>query len=565
MEKRVGRRIAPALHKLCYALKLSLEERWGCAAARVAPTTKRDKGKSRATAPEEKGCAMEHGKPRAMHAGRATRYEERHIARGHAKRYRPSWSDAAAEQVTAAMEEICSHDGQGRGQLSALVLTKVLVDVHRTEQLISRVRRLSPSERTEAHNMVLALHEEAKALEEAGDHDGAVSSVQGFLRPLRKRRALRMCATALIVPPAEHGPTSLVSWLSSSPEEERLRSIEKNERILTGLRKWPLGWLDRPGVVVYERAAGRISSERPRCGGIPDEQFTRGLVKTDVLPTALANPADHYVVLAPGRMPRWATVQEVARGFLVPCESPLMTMLSREWPLSPAEAVECLGRSVHVGVARRIVRMLLMRGSICPGLVYGSAYSGIDTFAAAIDAETNGDWRYEFASECDGKARAGLLAAWGCCGLTVENCEMDARSLEATTKPTVGLWVCTATCEKYSKRNHSRTSESQNKSLIDIWKALEYVRLRAPRVVVMENVTEVSGTGPITGLLSRLEGYTMEKGELDPRTTALAPMARERSFWVLTRKEVHASDGHASGSSIGPYGPFAERSPPLAD
>ena len=57
----------------------------------------------------------------------------------------------------------------------------------------------------------------------------------------------------------------------------------------------------------------------------------------------------------------------------------------------------------------------------------------------------------------------------------------------------------------------------------------------------------------------------MEKGELDPRTTALAPMARERSFWVLTRKEVHASDGHASGSSIGPYGPFAERSPPLAD
>ena len=82
---------------------------------------------------------MEHGKPRAMHAGRATRYEERHIARGHAKRYRPSWSDAAAEQVTAAMEEICSHDGQGRGQLSALVLTKVLVDVHRTEQLISHI------------------------------------------------------------------------------------------------------------------------------------------------------------------------------------------------------------------------------------------------------------------------------------------------------------------------------------------------------------------------------------------------------------------------------------------
>ena len=80
----------------------------------------------------------------------------------------------------------------------------------------------------------------------------------------------------------------------------------------------------------------------------------------------------------------------------------------------------------------------------------------------------------------------------------------------------------------------------------------------------MENVTEASGTGPITGLLSRLEGYTMEKGELDPQTTAHAPMARERTFWVLTRT-ADTSHGHAGGSSVGSSGPLTEGAPPLAD
>ena len=31
--------------------------------------------------------------------------------------------------------------------------------------------------------------------------------------------------------------------------------------------------------------------------------------------------------------------------------------------------------------------------------------------------------------------------------------------------------------------------------------------------------------------------YTDETGVLDPRTTAKAPVARERQFWILTRKD----------------------------
>ena len=96
--------------------------------------------------------------------------------------------------------------------------------------------------------------------------------------------------------------------------------------------------------------------------------------------------------------------------------------------------------------------------------------------------------------------------------------------------------VTTPNCEAYSKRNHGRTHADQRASLEDVWRGLGYVRRRRPRVVVVENATDVSAEGPITGLLARLEGYSLESGILDPRTTAGAPMARERRFWVLTRE-----------------------------
>ena len=38
----------------------------------------------------------------------------------------------------------------------------------------------------------------------------------------------------------------------------------------------------------------------------------------------------------------------------------------------------------------------------------------------------------------------------------------------------------------------------------------------------------------------------MEVGLLDPREVARAPAARERRFWVLTRREAHATN--ASGA-----------------
>ncbi|KAL3903858.1 MAG: hypothetical protein SGPRY_011508, partial [Prymnesium sp.] len=78
--------------------------------------------------------------------------------------------------------------------------------------------------------------------------------------------------------------------------------------------------MDQSGVVCYERAAGRVQRER---SGMADSSFMEGVIRLEVLPTAVASRSDHYVVIDPHRGPRFMTVDEVARGFDVPTSSPL--------------------------------------------------------------------------------------------------------------------------------------------------------------------------------------------------------------------------------------------------
>ena len=331
-------------------------------------------------------------------------------------------------------------------------------------------------------------------------------------------------------PAARVGTKTFHAWLSSRPDKERLRSITKCKRILVGVQKWPLGWLKTRGAVCYERAAGRVAQER---GGRPDGAFMRGVVKVKELPTATANPSDHWVILAPGKEPRFMTVQESMRAFGVPARSPLWGALTTAGLLTAAQAVSCLGRSVHVGVARRLLASLMEDGTLKAGLSYGSAFSGVDTFAAAVEEETGGDWRYEFASESDAVPRKGLLRAWKRRGLREGSCFWDACGAEAAAAPAVDLYMTSPECTAHSRRNHVRNGGDQNLSLTDFWHSLAYVRAKRPSVVVVENVAEASSVGPMTGLLARLEGYSIATAMLDPRAVAGEPVARERQYWVL--------------------------------
>ena len=207
--------------------------------------------------------------------------------------------------------------------------------------------------------------------------------------------------------------------------------------------------------------------------------------------------------MVPGAEPRFATVEEVARAFGIPRASSMYAMLAAP-VLTCNQAVESLGRSVHVGCARAIVRMLLSQGWIAAGLRYGSMFSGIDTFAVGLEAELGEGWSYRFASECREPAQRALLAAWGARGLTAEAVHGDAQSEEAICEQQVGMLVCSPECGSGSRQNYDRELDTQRVALGKVWVALGYVRRALPKVVVVENVCEPCTVGPQCGSQLRL-------------------------------------------------------------
>ena len=463
-----------------------------------------------------------HSNPRAVGGGRSRRYDRRAHRKAGARSYAPEWSDAAAAAVLSALQAKSS----GNRKVSQFCDTWLLTAD--TDASFVHELKLSPADR-DVTTSILAVH---AARARAGQQEGKLRAiVKAFLKPLRERKGARHEVGELEVEPADSGPATFHAWLSRHPHKERLRDITTCERITKGLKSWPLTWLRKRGVICYERADARIQRER---GGRADAAFLRGVVKFTELATATANSSDHYVLLAPGKEPRFLTVQEVMRAFAIPSGGSLWKALIKpSGLLSAPQAVSCLGRSVHTGVARQLVRQLLKDGTLSEGLTYGSAFSGVDTFAAAVEAELHGKWDYKFASEANRTVRQALLHAWGPHGLTEAACPLSAMSATAKGAPTVDLYVTTPECNDHSKRNHSRNATDQNTSTKDFWDSLEYVRTQRPRTVVVENVCEPSAVGPMTGLLSRLEGYTIHTGKMDPRTTAKMPISRERQFWVL--------------------------------
>jgi len=362
--------------------------------------------------------------------------------------------------------------------------------------------------------------------------------VRTALKPLYRRRAQRAPVRDLEVDGrgrSESPPVEFQTWLSERPETERLRDVSLNPAMLQAMAGWPMDWMDRVGVVCFERASSRVKLER---GGAPDADFVRALVHVRRLPTALASASDHYLVVSPGRKIRWATVEETARSFGIEPQCPVMRPLVSTGPvewLSAVQAVSCLGRGVHGGVARQLMATLMGRVELEGTLRYGSAFSGIDTFAAGVDMATSGDFEYVFASERDDKIREALLAGWSARGLDRVSVYSEACTGAALMAPRVDVWVCTPNCEAHSGSNRLRNHADQSVSLLSVYDALGYVRQRSPRIAIVENVNASSIVEPLTGMLARVSGYSLERGVLDPEGVVGAPVARTRVFWVLTR------------------------------
>ena len=358
-------------------------------------------------------------RPRKMCGGRSERYEERRAQRGAQRAIAPGWSDAAAAAVLAALHATCTQHNK-----IVSVTKHMLLSSQAARASFVRALDLSTAERAAALELV-DLH--AQKCAAASGEEELKARVEVFLRPLRRRRAAHPPPQDLELPTQEVGERTFHEWLSDKPEEDRLRPIARSERTVSGVDSWPLSWLaGETGVVCYERVAARVQRER---GGRADAGFARGLVKTAVLPTAVANASDHYALVTRDGVERYMSVNEVARAFGVAEGGTLMHALTQTKAVTANQAVTCLGRSVHVGVARAIVRELLKRGTLAAGLRYGSAYSGIDTFAEAVEIELGSEWTYEFASESDRIPREALLEAWSARGLRAasESPPLDVR------------------------------------------------------------------------------------------------------------------------------------------
>lgn len=474
-------------------------------------------------------------------------YRAQREARGSVGQHAAEWSDAAARSVHAALHAGSEAHGVAVGLFTERLLRGSTGDL---ERFVSRdCHGLCAADRAVALEIMGC---NATRMSEATTREARTRRTRSFLKPLRERARARGVLGRLEVAPlvTPAGIATFHKWLSRVPGEDRHRQLLVGGRAQDGIATWPLDWLTAAGAVCYERAAGRLSAE---FGGEPSEAAVRTLIRTDVLPTAVASAADHYLLVSPGGEVRYLTVVEVARSCGISETSPLMAALNAPEVMSEVQAVSCLGRGVHVGVARLIVRMLIGRGLITPGATYGSAYSGVDGVAAALEAELGETWSYRFASDRLAHVRAALLHAWSGRGLTPSRCHGAAHHGAATAEEAVDLWSLTPSCEPFSRRNRGRSREAQCACLAEVWASLSYARAAAPRVILVENVVEPEVSAPLTGLLQRLEGYVVESAVLDPRVALGEPVARERRFWVLTRTygpRNHAaySGGEASSS-----------------
>ena len=207
-------------------------------------------------------------KPRMVRGGRSARYDARRSERGTVHTRAPEWSDAAAEAVLQTMEE-SNERVTGKKEVPLLKVARLLGSAEGTRTLIDVAsRRVGAAERPVIQSIVHRAHQKVSRCWAAGAGDAeaakkqAVRCARSFLKPLRSRRARSGAKRPISVPAAKSGPMSFHCWLGQGVQGEQVRDTCKSQRMLLGLSQWPLSWLDCEGVVCYERALGRVRSNR---------------------------------------------------------------------------------------------------------------------------------------------------------------------------------------------------------------------------------------------------------------------------------------------------------------
>ena len=353
---------------------------------------------------------------------------------------------------------------------------------------------------------------------------------RSFTRTLNKKaRALSRVLEAP-APPVATPRGTVTGWRSADPSTDRRRDSSNAKVTQDAVRSWDVGGCE--GAFAPQRARRRVDVECSRVAGRQVKDFARRLVNNHSLATLTTNSYDHWM-WASGE---YLSVEEAARACGVPDSSPLHRALDR---LTPIQAVSALGDGLHITVATHVVRIALTglpRASASSPVKYGSAFSGIDGFAAALHSASAGHMRHAFAAEQHPRTRSALLDAWGPLGLAGESALADARLLGSADLPQVDVFSCTPPCKPFSKGNEAWTHQARAEVLADLHTSLHYVRTHKPARVIIENVTSpcvVAGVGTIVGAL---KDYDFVRYELCPFVHFGIPTRRLRSYWVGVRK-----------------------------
>ena len=452
---------------------------------------------------------------------------------GEAGRNAPRWSHVSASAVRTLF------DSWPQGQIF-----RKLVELAVSPRAWDRMEReLSPL-LPDAHHLSTALsvlRYHCDRLETLSTPNEQRCACKSLTRTLNKKaRALQRVTeapAAAAVPPV----TTVSDWRSADPSDDRRRESSRCPATQSAVRAWQVSHL--AGALAPQRARRRMAVECSRVRGRSPAEFAPRLVNNESLPTLTTNAYDHW--MWPNG--EYLSVEEASRACGVPDGNPLHTALAH---LTPIQAVSALGDGVHVSVAEHIVTRALVglapRGPGSP-VSYGSSFSGIDGFAAAVHSVSGGHFTYAFAAERRGATRSALLAAWANHGLCEANALTDARLLGGAGMPHVHLFSCTPPCKPFSKGNEAWTHQARAEALADFHLAMNYVRNLKPDRVVIENVTSpcvVTGIGTILGMLT---DYDFVRHELCPFLHFGIPTRRLRSYWIGSRRIVTLGEARVAG------------------
>ena len=456
----------------------------------------------------------------------------RHITCGRGSRYRaaasstatgrsrsaPRWSPAAASIALLALDSLGLASSRA-AQLAACFSSAALL--RRWCSLLSAFGSRASSDLA----AVIIAHHSATLI--SCTPSAILRHCDSLRVTLHRRGAKFSRLLPLSLPVVAHRcPSTFASWLDTSPPPAlcQRRPPSPSSRTARHLAAWQLSSTS-PAVICFERALGRLVLDRRPVLAPLSATISTSLLHRVSLPTALASSADHYLLLS-SSPPRYFTTTEYCRAFSIPPSSSHWSCLTATRLLTARLAASAFGRCVHPLSIARVFHALDLSSHLPPGpLRVCSAFSGLGLGELALGLCLPGRSLHSVgASESDPSLRAFLLAALAPLGLSSSSLFSDAR--HATHAPYADIFISTPPCNAYSPRNHSRSLAALLAALSLFSTSLDYVRLRRPRLVIVENVTDASAVEGITGILMELADYHWVGGPVDTYTHVGLPMHR---------------------------------------